>query len=146
MDFGLRDAVSAPAVLAAQPELWAYAAPELIKGAAPTESTDVFALGAILFELGIGQPFPSKNGGYGETELALRKLAAVPGGMGRVIASLLSADAAARPAAIKTATLLRQTLDGKTEVNLPAELGALVQRLSQQEPRPPSDEASDAVI
>src|SRR5262249_5099441 len=132
LDFGLREAINARGGTGADPELWSYSAPEIILGGEPTPACDLYALGAILYELCIGEPFPSADND-GEATRALEKLAAVPKTLERVVASLLSPTPAARPAAIKTASLLRSTMEDGAEADLRSDLGALVQRLSQQE-------------
>jgi hypothetical protein len=142
----LRDAVNAPAGIAADPDLFTYAAPELILGSDPTSAFDLYSLGAIMFELATGETFPSANNGS-EAARALDKLAGVPKILGRVIATMLSADPAARPTATRAAAMLRSSIEGTLEADLRTELGALVQRLSQNEPRPiSSSDAADAVI
>ncbi len=146
LDFGLREAVNAPGDIGAQPDLWSYAAPELMLGGDATPAADLFGLGAILFELCVGEPFPSSNAD-GEATGALEKLSGVPRPLARVVAALLAALPEARPSAVRAAGLLRESTEGASEPDLRAELGSLVQRLSQHEPRTaPAGDAADAVI
>ncbi len=142
LDFGLREAVHAHADIGAQPDLWSYAAPELILGSAPSPAADMYGLGAILFELCVGDPFPNEN-----LDGALTKLDGAPRALAKVVEALLSPNPEARLNATRAAALLRQSADGQNEPDLRAELGALVQRLSAHEPKTSAGrDTADAVI
>ena len=68
-----------------------YRPPEQEHGGEVTEATDVWSIGAVLFEAAAGRP-------YHESPTALRRLRRVPAAVSDVVAACLDADPNARPA------------------------------------------------
>lgn len=122
LDFGL----SAPDEDLGGDELWgtpAYMAPELFQGAPRTESSDLFALGVLLYELLTGQlPFGGADGDEhgvferqqkGEVPDVRNTVPELPAPVATALTSLLSFDSARRgPTAAELARFLRLRQSG----------------------------------
>ncbi|HSL84207.1 MAG TPA: TonB family protein [Thermoanaerobaculia bacterium] len=85
-------AAQAPAL---PPEVLRYLAPEVRTGAAPGKSSDVFSLGAILFELLTGKPLPAAPAGEYTTLLAQARLAGEGTPLPPAVTALLTKSLAA---------------------------------------------------
>jgi len=81
-----------------RPADWAYRAPERAGGAQPSEQADLFAVGAILYELLTGQSAPTEPAS-GPRSLKLSRFAPeIEPHIERIIADALARDPARRPA------------------------------------------------
>jgi eukaryotic-like serine/threonine-protein kinase len=106
LDFGIAHVMDDPMNLTGQRFLGTcqYAAPEQLRGQKPTEKTDIYAVGCVLFELITGRrPFPGpKTSDYvqqhvNEPAPRLSTFAAVPSALDELVATALEKDPAKRP-------------------------------------------------
>ncbi len=82
-------------------DLKSYVSPELRSGTVASAADDIYGLGAILWELLMGEP-PSSDGAGMAAELATAKMAdgeALPAGLGELLQSSLAAERARTPQA-----------------------------------------------
>lgn len=77
------------------PEVQRYLAPEVRTGAPPGKSSDVFSLGAILFEILTGKPLPAAPAGEYTTLLTQARLASEGTPLPQPVAALLTKSLAA---------------------------------------------------
>ena len=107
LDFGLAKMLSNPGTTETNAIMGtpAYMAPEQVEGREPTSSTDLFALGLVLYELSVGRlPFPGaslgqmlSSGTYAAVPVPSQQRAGVPAGLDGLVAKLLEKDPAKRP-------------------------------------------------
>jgi len=107
LDFGLAKMLSDPGITESNAIMGtpAYMAPEQVEGREPTSTTDLFALGLVLYEMAVGKlPFPGaslgqmlSSGSHSAVPLPSRERVGVPGSLDGLVAKLLEKDPAKRP-------------------------------------------------
>jgi serine/threonine protein kinase len=145
VDLGLFASVHTPAEIAASPVRSPCAAPELSRGEAPTAAADMYALGALVFELATGRERHTAScGDSGPTFVSSRTDALAGPGWSRVLAAelqtlvrrLLSFEPAERPPASQAEAALREAIS-----QVRGELAQLVRRVTQSSGAPPGHAA-----
>ena len=140
-DFGIARAIDDGTVtqstgtLAGTP---AYLAPEVARGQEPNRASDVFSLGATLYEVVEGTP------PFGRNDNPLALLYAVAGGqiapptkagpLTPILMSLLRTDPAERPAMDQAAIALAEVAAGTAVAPLPPRVGTRVMQPAAQQP------------
>lgn len=106
LDFGIAHVADDPRALTGQRFLGTcqYAAPEQLQGHKPTERTDIYAAGCMLFELVAGRrPFPGPKANdfirqhLQDTAPLLSTFVSIPSALDELVASALSKDPSRRP-------------------------------------------------
>ena len=107
LDFGLAKMLSDPGVTETNAIMGtpAYMAPEQVEGREPSSSTDLFALGLVLYEMAVGKlPFPGaslgqmlSSGLHAEVPALSGERVGVPASLDSLVAKLLEKDPAKRP-------------------------------------------------
>jgi serine/threonine protein kinase len=107
LDFGLAKMLSDPGITESNAIMGtpAYMAPEQVEGREPTSTTDLFALGLVLYEMAVGKlPFPGaslgqmlSSGAHPAVPHASRERVGVPASLDGLVAKLLEKDPAKRP-------------------------------------------------
>jgi eukaryotic-like serine/threonine-protein kinase len=107
LDFGLAKMISAIGITETDAIMGtpAYMAPEQVEGREPNGSTDLFALGLVLYEMSVGRlPFPGaslgqmlSSGTYLAVPAPSQQRVGVPAGLDGLVARLLEKDPARRP-------------------------------------------------
>jgi hypothetical protein len=107
LDFGLAKMLSEPGTTDTNAIMGtpAYMAPEQVEGRQPTSSTDLFALGLVLYEMSVGRlPFPGaslgqmlSSGSHTAVPAPSRERVGVPASLDGLVAKLLEKDPAKRP-------------------------------------------------
>gem|GEM_PF-3406798 len=128
VDFGLRNAVIPTRGSGGRRILSEYAAPEMLLAGDGSIEGDVFALGAMLFELATGKSPPSARNPRSSTDLG-RALSQIPETLTSAILSMVKPDPSARPSASELEQLLHGASGSLSETALRSELGALSRRL-----------------
>ena len=128
VDFGLRNAVTPTRGSGGRRILSEYAAPEMLLAGDGSIEGDVFALGALLFELATGKSPPSARNPRSATDLG-RALSQVPEDLSSTILSMVKPDPSARPRCAEIEQLLRGATSSLSDTELRSELGALSRRL-----------------
>jgi serine/threonine protein kinase len=95
------------------------AAPELLRGATPDHRADLYALGAVLYELLTGQE-PAPTGQHAPAESPSSYRTDVPPGLDKLILSMLATDPADRPASAPA------VLDELRRIEKTADLDSLI--------------------
>ena len=109
-----------------------YMAPEQLRGLVPTPAADVYALGAILFEILAGEPLhPRGEAAVGSTlakpqqsPLARKGNDAVPPELDALCVAALAEEASARPSASELAEAVQSYLDGDRDMERRRKLAA----------------------
>jgi eukaryotic-like serine/threonine-protein kinase len=107
LDFGLAKMLSDPGITESNAVMGtpAYMAPEQVEGREPTSSTDLFALGLVLYEMGVGKlPFPGvslgqmlSSGSNTTVPRPSQQRADLPLVLDGLVSKLLEKDPAKRP-------------------------------------------------
>jgi eukaryotic-like serine/threonine-protein kinase len=107
LDFGLAKMLSDPGITESNTIMGtpAYMAPEQVEGKVPSSSTDLFALGLVLYEMSVGKlPFPGaslgqmlSSGSHTAVPAPSRERVGVPPVLDGLVAKLLEKDPAKRP-------------------------------------------------
>jgi eukaryotic-like serine/threonine-protein kinase len=107
LDFGLAKIVSDPGITETNAVMGtpAYMAPEQVEGREPSNTTDLFALGLVLYEMSVGKlPFPGaslgqmlSSGAHPAVPQPSRERVGVPASLDGLVAGLLEKDPAKRP-------------------------------------------------
>ena len=143
LDFGLAIFDQDEIPLDEEPEMVGtpqFMAPEMLRGEPTTPATDVFALGALLFQMVTGElPFPGKSPLQvliavieGQARSAAKFVPDLPAGLVEVLAQALDSDPAARPRS-------PEQLARRAELASPAAVRSVPQRVKRtEEPADPS--------
>jgi hypothetical protein len=127
IDLGLFSAVHTPAEIAASPVRRPCAAPELSRGQVPTAAADMYALGALIYELATGR----ERRASGNVDAGPSWSRALATELQTLVRRLLSLEPRERPSAEEAQAALREALGPVRGLDLQGELGQLVRRVMQ---------------